>query len=512
MALSASARARKCQLKKKGMKPNQINNYLLTHGFIEPIEKNRPKHTKAKQKENLKPASKYVQEIMNIQSHFKDNDLQCSVDNAIKLYDRMNQFDDHNTDTPSWTRPKIHHPVQNKVIDAILYSNKHVFMIDGSKRRGKSSTIFSTFCEAQYNNKGLKRWFLYGATEDNAAKILRSVVEDPLFYPYTSPIMKGTGSAMKQIAYNGGRIEVMASGSERRTSGTDADVIWVDESHSVLIENPKTIAMSAMVLLARKDMKIIYTMNREGEAYEYFKNEMLNSYPADDIAYFSFVEENCPHIDKEQDTRVRAIVKASAGEDYAAQYLDNAYVRQHGLYYPLAKISEAYKEHESPKLEQYDMIACGVDWGDNHDTALFVGGLFEDKVFEEEMVYLQHPSASEIVRVLTRFIRDYPGIIFIWEGSPLGAFARNEVRSRFPNQRFIDSNFSKYKQNYIDNLYIYLVDEDIYLKDGKLKRQLRSYVNDKKNDDGHDALAHFLFKITKPRTQMKQHISVIERS
>jgi len=523
MVLSASARSKKSQLKKKGLTEKQAMQYLYEHGYFDDHKFKQNTNVSRKGKslppphdENssmqLKGMSKYIQDVMQIQGAFVGSRLPCSVKDAMELRQRSMQFDDQNTDIPTWTRPKVHHPVQHQVIDAILYSNKHVIMVDGSKRRGKSSTVFSAFCEAQYNNKGLKRWFLYGATEDNAAKILRSVVEDPLFYPYTSPIMRGTGSAMRQLAYNGGRIEVMASGSERRTSGTDADVIWIDESHSVLIENPKTIAMSAMVLLARKNMKIIYTMNREGEAYEYFKNEMLNSYPSDDIAYFSFIEDNCPHIDAEQDKRVRAIVNASAGEEYAAQYLDNAYVRQHGLYYPLEKITHAYKAYENPKLEQYDVLACGVDWGDNHDTAFFIGGLLEEVIYEEEMVYQQHPTASEIVRIITRLIREYPGIIFIWEGSPLGAFARNEVRNRYPHQRFITSNFEKYKQSYIDNIYIYLVDDDIHLKNGKLKRQLRSYVNDKKNDDGHDALAHFLYKIVKPRTQMKQHVSVIERN
>jgi len=77
--------------------------------------------------------------------------------------------------------------------------------------------------------------------------------------------------------------------------------------------------------------------------------------------------------------------------------------------------------------------------------------------------------------------------------------------------RFIDSGFSKYKQAYLDNLYIWLVDNDLHLKDGKLRRQLLSFCNDKKNDDGHDALCHVMYKAQAPRTQMKQRLVVVNR-
>lgn len=411
---------------------------------------------------------------------------------------------------PAWTRPPILHPIQNEAIDAILYSNFQVIMIDGEKRLGKSWIGFIAWCEAQFNNAKYKRWFLYGATEQNASMILKSLKTDELIVDYCRPMLNGFGSALRVQSHVGGFMQVMASGSERQTSGTDADVIWVDESHSVLIENPKTIAMSAMVLRAQKNIKILYTMNREGEAYEYFKNEMLNNFPPDKIAYFSFNSQNCPHISIEQDKAVRTIVNASAGPDYAAQYLDNQYVREGGLYYPVGAVEKAYEPFEEPKLEQFDLLAAGIDWGDNHDTAITVLGFLEDEAYELETVYSQHPSASEIVRIITRLIREYPGIFFIWENSPLGSFARNEVRENYPNQRFIDSGFSKYKQNYIDNLYIWLVDENLHLKDGKLKRQLRSYCNDKKNDDGHDALCHVLYKAVAPRTRMKVSVTAVE--
>jgi hypothetical protein len=140
---------------------------------------------------------------------------------------------------------------------------------------------------------------------------------------------------------------------------------------------------------------------------------------------------------------------------------------------------------------------------------MVVVGFQGTEAFEEELVYMQHPSATEITRVITRFIREYPGIVFIWENSPLGSFARNEIRATYPHQRFLDSGFSNHKQSYIDNLYIWLVDEELHLKDAKLKRQLLSYINDKKNDDGHDALAHCLYKAVKPRTQLKQSLTVI---
>ena len=419
--------------------------------------------------------------------------------------------------TPPWTRPPILHPIQNEIIDTILYKPKiKVIMVDGEKRLGKSWMGWIAWCEAQYNNNGYLRWFLYGATEQNASFILKSLKTEPLLVDYTTKILDGMGSAMRVTSYIQGFLQVMASGSERATSGTDSDVVWVDESHSVLIENPKTIAMSAMVLRARKNLKILYTMNREGEAYEYFKNEMLENFPPEEIAYFSLTKENCPHIIEETDKAVRTIVRASAGEDYEKMYLDNEYRRTGGLYYPSAKITKAYHPVDKPKLEQYDVIGCGIDWGDSHDLAFCIAGFQVQvdglhKCYQEEMIYMQHPTNTEIERIIVRLIREYPGIIFVWENSPLGTYVRNSIRQDYPNTRFIDSGFSKWKQKYIDNIYIWLVDEDIYLIDGKLKRQLRSYVNDKKNDDGHDALAHLLYKIVPARTTMKIEVKVIMR-
>ena len=419
--------------------------------------------------------------------------------------------------TPPWTRPKLLHPIQNEIIDTILYKPKiKVIMVDGEKRLGKSWMGWIACNEAQFNNMGKKRWFLYGATEENASLILEALKMEPLLYDYCRPMMNGMGSALKVLFHSGGFLKVMASGSERQTSGTDADIIWIDESHSVLIKNPKTIAMSAMVLRALPNSKILYTMNREGDAYEYFKNEMLSNFPPEQIAHFSLTKKNCPHIVEEHDIAIRTIVRASAGEDYEKQFMDNRYVRPGGLYYPTARIMDAYKPRDKPKLELYDVIACGIDWGDSHDLAFCIMGFQEYepnyfKAYQEEMIYKQHPTNTEIERIIVRLIREYPGIIFIWENSPLGTYVRNSIREKYPNVVFIDSGFSKRKQAYIDNVYIWLVDNDIFLIDGKLKRQLRSYCNDKKNDDGHDALAHVMFKAVAPRTRMKIEVHPVSR-
>jgi len=416
------------------------------------------------------------------------------------------------TDThiPPWTRPSCLSPKQHQIIDAISSKTIRIVFIDGDKRTGKSTAAWIGICENIWNDTRT-RWGFWAKTEKLAEKIHRDVKYDPITLKACQPLYLGMGSAQRTVFFNNGYIETGATESENSFSGQAYQGVWIDECHSVIKSNPKTFAMIAMILRSEPHMKMVLSANQGGLEFQALKESLEEVIAPDQIAFFQLKKEDTTHITEEADALVRVLVEASAGQDMAAQFLDNAVVREAGLYYPAPKIYEAYQEFDPPNLEQYDVVACGIDWGDNHDSAFCVLGFQGDEAFEEEIVYLQHPDNEVIERTCVRLIREYPGIIFIWENSPLGSFVRNTLRKRYPNVRFIDSGFSNYKQSYIDNTYIWLVDGDLHLKDGKLKRQLLSYVNDKKNDDGHDALCHCLYKAKPARTQMKQTISVIQR-
>ena len=471
----------------------------------------------------------YMLEIMSIQQSFKTKGLRITTEGAIKLKTQSDKLS-LSGDIPPWFNPPIitqeeiddpdlrvefkSSPLQLEIMNAVAYGPEKCIMIEGTKRTGKSTYCWLGVHLAIWNGTH-KRWRFYGASETNAMDIHEGIKNDPLTIPYTAHLQNGDGSKLRTNFFNGGFFQVMSTGKgkggERRSSGTDCDAIWIDESHSVLIEAPKTLAMAAMILLAQPNIRMVFSMNREGAAYEMFKNLVLDKLPPEDVRFITITHDDVYHITQEANEFVRVLVEASAGEDMARQYLDNEYVREDGLYYPQEQIQRAFIPVDKPSIEQYDKIVCTVDWGDSHDTAMLVLGFLGPDCYEEDAVYFKHPTSTDIVRKFALYIREYPGIIFIWETSPLGAFARNEVRSRYPSQKFIDSQFTKYKQKYLDNIYIWLVDENLHLTNGKLKRQLLSFCNDKKNDDGHDALAHGLYKAVSPRTSQKISVRAVNK-
>lgn len=500
-------------------------------GGTNPQQQPIPLKTQIQQQTGMAPTDSYILEIRRIQSLFTQQKQPCTVKDAITLKDLSDNLS-NSVATPPWYNPPvatpqqmidfkedpslitefIASPKQMEIMNAVAYGPKKIIMIEGTKRTGKSTFVWLGLNLANWNGTH-KRWRMYGASETNAMDIHEGMKTDPLTLKYTAHLEKGNGSKLRTTFFNNGFLQVMSTGKgkggERRSSGTDCDAVWIDESHSVLIDAPKTLAMAAMILLASPNLRIVFSMNREGEAYEMFKNLLLDKLLPEDIHFITITDKDVFHITKDADRIVRVLVEASAGEDMVAQYMDNQYVKSGDLVYPRKAIMKAFEDYDTPAIEAFDKITCGIDWGQVHDTAMNIIGYQIEEAYELETIYLTHPTPSQLIRIISRLIREYPGIIFIWETSPLGAFARVEIRRLFPNQRFIDSTFTKHKENYIDNVYIWLQDEDLHLKDPKLKRQLLGYINDKKNDDGHDALAHNLYKGQTPRIRQKIKASVI---
>ena len=463
----------------------------------------------------------YIAEIKDIQAHFIHDDLPCGVKDAMLLKEKSDTIGSCKA-VPPWHDPPLvtqaemddpalitsfkASPKQIEIKNAVAYGPEKIIMIEGTKRTGKSTFCWYGINEAIWNGTH-KRWRMYGASQDNAMDIHEGVKNDPLTIPFLNHLLKGTGSRMRSGFFNDGFVQVMSTGAgkggERRSSGTDCDAVWIDESHSVLIKAPRTVAMAAMILLAQPNIRIVFSMNREGQAYEMFKNMMLDKIDKKDIRFITITQDDVFHISDESSAIVRTLVEASAGADMARQYMDNEYIQEDDLIYELQSIKEAFERCQVPKLEQFDKIGCGVDWGSTHDTAFHVMGFLGAEGFELETIYLKKPTNTILVHKFDVLIQKYPGIVFVWETSPIGSFVRTEVELIYPTVEFIDSNFTQHKADYITNLYMWLVDRSLHLHDGKLLRQLSSFKNDKKNDDGHDALAHVLYMLQTPRTAEK---------
>ena len=462
----------------------------------------------------------YIDEIIRVQSEFVNRELPCSVKDAIYVKEQSDKFSNR-LSIPPWTRPQYHDedgelrermsPKQHLIIDAIADKSIKVVFVDGEKRTGKSTCGFLGICECIWNGTQL-RWGFWAKTEKLAMKIHRDIKNDPISVASTQPLYKGKGSALRTLFFNGGLFEVNATSNPNSISGQAYEGVWIDEMHSVLKDNPRTFAMIAMILRSEPNIKILLTANQGGIAFQELKNKLSEVLDETQIAFFSLTKDDVPHITDESDALVRIFVETSAGDDMAAQFLDNAVIREDGLYYPDDDVEICAKPYKIPNMEQFDRIGCGVDWGDSHDTAITVWGFLDNQGYELETTYKQHPNDVWLLQIFTRICRDYPGVEFVWEASALGALIRNMLRQRFPRQRFIDSYYTKRKSKYIDNLYVWIVDHDLHIKDGKLKRQLKYFKNDKKNDDGHDALCHLMMKLQPERTTMRSSPRLIQSS
>jgi hypothetical protein len=453
---------------------------------------------------------KYIREVAAIQSYFSGLNQQCNTQAAMQLKDKADQLY-HSADLPPWSRSPMLNKRQLEIMDAIVNDEVQVVFVEGDKRTGKSTTWFNGVCESVWDGK-IKRWGFWSKSQDNACSILRDVKNDPITVEQCGKLYNGSGSANRLSFFNGGFIEVGATDNPNSSSGQAFQGIVIDETHNVITENPKTFAMIAMILRSEKHMKMIFCANQGMTAFQMLKAELLTNIDPKNMKFFTLLKSDCTHISESNDKLIRVLVNASAGEEMAAQFLDNQIVREGDLIYPMAPINEAFDpNHPLPSFEQYDSFGMGVDWGDVHDTAIHIIGFKDNQAYEQETLFLQHATDILLLSTFTRIINQYPGITIAWENSPLGSFIRNSLRDEFPNTSFVDSGFSNHKKEYVDNIYVWLVQKCLHLKNVKLKHQLIQYKGDKKNDDGHDALAHLLYQCQCPRTLEDLKITFIEK-
>lgn len=297
-------------------------------------------------------------------------------------------------------------------------------------------------------------------------------------------------------------------------SSNRAHIIWLDEAQFI----PRDIFDVLVPLFSGKTDTQLWisgnALEADGSAFESIATEDDREDFLDlfDMREYWFEESDIYWTNDTDKEKVRKGLEICGTENAVNKEMSNQFVRKEGTYYPHDMIKDAYTHYnhdDIPSIELFDEVICGVDWGDTHDTTFSIIGGLDHQIWELETIYLYHADNSKLMHTFYRILREYPNIRFAWETSPMGAFVRNEIRNHHPEFRSLNSSFTKRKSRYIDNLYIYLVDRDIFLKDPKLRGQLQNYCGDKKNDDGHDALCHALYHIYKPRTVMKTSISVI---
>lgn len=378
--LKVSRRTVVDRLKKKGLKWSELERYESKPLVQKPTA--QVKKTKAKrnttviQSPPLKATlSKYIQDVMNIQSVFVGNSLQCTVKDAMSLRDNAMQFEGMQ-DIPSWTRPPILNKRQNEIVDVMVDRIHQVVAVEGGKRTGKSTSWFIGVAEGVWEGR-FKKVGVWAAGQENAIGILNDVFTDAITVGSTYPLFKGMGSRTQKVFFNNAIVQAH-SNNVGSTSGLDFDCVVIDECHKVIEENPEIFAMIAMTLRAKPNLKIILTMNQGTGAYQLFKRKLQDRIPEDRFKFFTLNREDTEHITDESDEMVRVLVEASTGKEEAKRWLDNKFMGT-GDTFDSMFIIKAYENYEiirnRENLQPHTVI-MGIDPADAvHPVGWWIGAI-----------------------------------------------------------------------------------------------------------------------------------------
>ncbi len=287
-------------------------------------------------------SSKYINDILQIQSTFVNSNLQCTVKDAILLRDNQMQFEGMK-DIPAWTRPTILNPRQNEIIDAICDPSVGIVACEGDKRTGKSTAYFMGICEGVWSGI-FKKVGLWASGEENALGILNDVYRDDITVKSSFPLFKGMGSRSQKVFFNNALIKAF-SNNAASTSGLDFDVCWIDECHEVVVEHPEVFDMILMTMRAKPNIKLILSMNKGTGTYHIFKDTLLKEFSDKEVKFFTLEKKDTTHITDEADHKVRTLVKAVGGKDEVSRWLDNKAVTA-STFDPRSVI-DAYESYEA---------------------------------------------------------------------------------------------------------------------------------------------------------------------
>lgn len=172
------------------------------------------------------------------------------------------------------------------------------------------------------------------------------------------------------------------------------------------------------------------------------------------------------------------------------QELRMEWVEPEGAFFRAEDVEAAFEEYPSGYTSDYLEIACGVDFGQGHETVMGNMAYRKEQIYEIESWGMFNPTSDMILAKVQEYGDRYSSL-FIMEGSPLGGFVRRDVANlKF---KFKTSNFSIHKDKYWFSLSFLLNNHLIHLKTQKLKQQLLLYRGDKIDDDWVDMLLHVAY-------------------
>lgn len=344
-----------------GVKSTPGHSHTSTHNNLPPAGETHPGSSATNLNKalsflsgNIPSGSRsYINEIVAIQAEFKKFNLQCNVQDAVKLRQSALQISG-GQDIPPWSipfhindkngknlyNPNTYEQIVDKsdwpnpdpslivkgvtkqvlIIKAICDPNIEIVAVEADKRKGKSTAAFSGICQGVWENifKVIGMW---AAGEDNAIGILGDVFRDEVSVNNTLPLFKGTGSQKQKVFFNNSLIKAF-SNNAARTSGLDFDLCWIDEGHEVVVEHPEVFDMIIMTMRAKPSIKLLITMNKGTGTYHIFRDTLEKEFGSE-VAFFTIEDGDITHITQKADRKVRTLVKAVGGKKEVDRWLNN---------------------------------------------------------------------------------------------------------------------------------------------------------------------------------------------
>jgi hypothetical protein len=249
-------------------------------------------------------------------------------------------------------------PEQARLIDAMLDPGIPLIFVYGSRRTGKTTSLFLSAIEYLLDVAG--KAILMGANADSISAILEEMLEDPLTKPYTDPVIaRRLGGEVKRTGFRLATPEKKYLHAKAPTTGQvkglKGDLIWVEEFDQLLTEKPKVYADLIAVARSEPSMKIIMSANQTGGQFKLMRREFEALDAEGKCATFVFDDDHCPHARisesmglgsrDEEDSIFYRLMKLAVSEDYADSQLKNTELDT-GEVFNAELLSDAYNTYD----------------------------------------------------------------------------------------------------------------------------------------------------------------------
>ncbi|BDI54895.1 MAG: terminase, large subunit [Thorarchaeia virus VerdaV2] len=398
------------------------------------------------------------------------------LNTAISFSDKTNQFVPKESD--EYKRVVDYQTVTEKFTDKQLtifnaMIREGFVSLLGSRKTGKTFLI-STAAIYLGSRKKLEIHVL-SSKKDTASHILTQVIVIDLEHKLS--LFKRP--AKQEITFNN-YTRIKAHSNTVADTGTyEADILVIDEAQEV--DEIVWAKIIPQLATGRKMRVWIFGTAKAGTPFHKF---WFGLHPK--FKKFELSMEDATWVKEEAWDSIKSLMS----DRMVRQELRMEWIEPEGAFFRTEDVEAAFDPYPEGFVRDYLEVACGVDFGQGHETVMENLAYRNEQIYELDSWAMFNPTSDMILAKVKEYHNKYASL-FVMEGSPLGGFVRRDIADL--KVGFKTSNFSVHKDKYWFALNFLLNNRLIHLKSLKLKQQLLKYVGDKINDDWVDALLHVAY-------------------